>query len=269
MLTVRVLETAQSTVATLVATVTPPDTALAGGGEGQQVPVVGRLRHQGRVVAVGGAGEEVTVLTAGVLSAGALPLLAGVRGQAARLTAVVLSVPEAAPVVTVVLSTDETLATVNIRLAVSLPRLTHPHIVPHTAVSSSPALHLQALHHLRVHHDGQGRLPRGGVLQEGEGGQLTGAGGLLVVVTVTQAGLTLVTAGQVISSLHRQLHHGGEGGGGHVPGGRVPPGVLAGAQGRHQGHSQDVCQADHLEAATVMSSRAVCINWKCDGLLDH
>ena len=96
MLTVRVLETAQSTVATLVATVTPPDTALAGGGEGQQVPVVGRLRHQGRVVAVGGAGEEVTVLTAGVLSAGALPLLAGVRGQAARLTAVVLSVPEAA-----------------------------------------------------------------------------------------------------------------------------------------------------------------------------
>ena len=50
--------------------------------------------------------EEMAVLTARVLSAGALPLLAGMRGQTARLTAVILGVPEAALVITVVLTTD-------------------------------------------------------------------------------------------------------------------------------------------------------------------
>ena len=112
--------------------------------------------------------EEMAVLTARVLSAGALPLLAGVRGQTARLTAVVLGVPEAALVVTVVVTTDETLTTVTVMLAVSLPRLTHLYIVPHTAVFPTSALHLEALHLLGIHHDGQGRLPRGGVFQEGE-----------------------------------------------------------------------------------------------------
>ena len=112
--------------------------------------------------------EEMTVLTARVLSAGALPLLAGVRGQTARLTAVVLGVPEAALVVAVVVTTDQSLTTVNIRLAVSLPSLAHLDTVPHTAVLPSPALHLQALHHLGVHHDGLGRLPRGRILQEGQ-----------------------------------------------------------------------------------------------------
>ena len=124
--------------------------------------------------------EEMVVNTARVISAGALPLLAGVRGQTARLTAVVLGVPEAALVVAVVLTTDQSLTTVNIRLAVSLPRLTHLDTVPHTAVLPSPALHLQALHHLGVHHDGQGRLPRGGVLKEGELCQVTGGRDLLV-----------------------------------------------------------------------------------------
>ena len=112
--------------------------------------------------------EEMVVDTARVISAGALPLLAGVRGQTARLTAVVLGVPEAALVVTVVVTTDETLTTVTVMLAVSLPRLTHLYIVPHTAVFPTSALHLEALHLLGIHHDGQGRLPRGGVFQEGE-----------------------------------------------------------------------------------------------------
>ena len=125
--------------------------------------------------------EEMVVNTPRVISTGSLPLLAGVRGETARLTAVVLRVPEAALVVTVVLTTDETLTTVNISLAVSLTRLTHPHTVPHTAVLPTTALHLQPLQLLVIHHDGQGRLPRGGVLQEGETAHVTLLAGCLVV----------------------------------------------------------------------------------------
>ena len=156
-------------MAALVAAVTPPHAATAGAGEGEQVAVVALLGHQGGVEAgVGPAVEEVVVHTAGVSSTGALPLLAGVGGETERLTAVVLGVPQSSLLAAVVLPTDQTLTTVNICLTVALPSLAQPHTVPHTAVLPTPTLHLQQLHLLGVHHDGQGRLPRGGVLQEGE-----------------------------------------------------------------------------------------------------
>ena len=130
--------------------------------------MVALLRHQEGVEAVGGAGEEMVVSTAGVLSAGSLPLLAGVGGEAERLTAVVLGVPQSSLLAAVVLPTDQTLPTVKICLTVALPSLALPHAVPHTAVQAAPALHLEAVHHLGVHHDGLGRLPRGRILQEGQ-----------------------------------------------------------------------------------------------------
>ena len=53
--------------------------------------MVGLQVHEVTAVAVvGPTEEEVTVLTARVLSAGSLPLLAGVGGQTAGLTAVIL-----------------------------------------------------------------------------------------------------------------------------------------------------------------------------------
>ena len=82
--------------------------------------MVGDLRHQVRVVAVAGAGEEMGGGTARVLSAGPLPLLAGMRGQTARLAAVVLGVPETALVVTVVVPTDQGALTLQVTVTVAL-----------------------------------------------------------------------------------------------------------------------------------------------------
>ena len=174
-LAVSVLDTADLTVTTLVTGVTSPHTAPARAGQQQQVPLVVVSGHEvTRVAVVGPAEEEVTVFTGRVLSTASISLLTGSGGQAARLTAVVLRVPEAALLVTVVVSADEAHVTVRVLATVSFSFRTQLDVIPNTAALSSATPHLQPLALLGLHHDGQGRLPRPGVLQEGQLGQLTG-----------------------------------------------------------------------------------------------
>ena len=86
--------------------------------------------------------------------------------------------------VAVVEAAHQALLTVRVLVTISLPLPAHPHIVPHTTSLSSPALHLQPLSSLGVHHDGQRGLPRAGVLQECEGRQLAGRSVGVVVETI-------------------------------------------------------------------------------------
>ena len=198
----------------MVGGVTSPHTAVARPGDRQEVAVENIRGNDVAVVTTPGtAGEEMIVGTAGVRSAGSFSLLTGVRLQTAWLTTVVLRVPQSSlpseelvtvvtdegdgggesggegggethRLVTVVETTDQALVTVRVLLAVSLPLPAHPHLVPHTASLSSPALHLQPLGCLGVHHDGQRGLPRAGVLQDREAGQLAGLSAGVVVETI-------------------------------------------------------------------------------------
>ena len=229
-LTVSVLHTAELAVATLVTGVTPPHTAPAGAVQQLEVAVVGLSRHEvASVAVVGPAEEEMIVDTAGVVYTGPVSFLAGIGGQTARLTAVVLGVPEAALAVAVVVPADEADLAVRVPVTVSLPGRAEPHVVPDTAALTSTAPHLQLILGGRVHHDGQGGLPWCGILQEGELGQQAAASVLLIAVTVTSAVPHLpVEAGlgtlQLLRRLHRQTQHGVEVGGGNVPRGAVQSG---------------------------------------------
>ena len=261
-LTVSVLHTAELAVATLVTGVTPPHTAPAGAVQQLEVAVVGLSRHEvASVAVVGPAKEEMIVDTPGVVNAGSFSFLAGVGGQTARLTAVVLGVPEAALAVAVVVPADEADLAVRVPVTVSLPGRAEPHVVPDTAALTSPAPHLQPLGLRAVHHDGHGGLARRGVLQEGEPGQLAGGGGLVIVVTVTQPGLllpvvTVVGTGQVGLRLQAQTQHGGELSHGNVTGGFVltTESVDGDQNGESERESDQVEHVVSLTEATLMTA---------------
>ena len=208
-----------------------PHTAPTGAGQQQQVPLVVVSGHEvTRVAVVGPAEEEVTVFTGRVLSAASIALLTGSGGQAARLTAVVLGVPEAALHVTVVVPADETHVTVRVLVTVPFPSRAQLDVVPYTAALSSTAPHLQLIQGPHVHHDGLGGLPGHRVLQEGELGQVAVSGEFLIAVTVTDLLPRLpvqtgVSTGKFLGLPHSLGDHGVEVVGGDVPGCSVESGV--------------------------------------------